>query len=260
MTDPVFSGLKRAFILVLILAQLTFATFPGLDLVVSHGLADGAAGFAASHGALPRINALLRTLMELIAFSLVLATLVGWIGGHLRGPLLRCAVFAAVNLVLGPGVIVNLVLKAHIGRARPVSVEEFGGTALFTPAWQLSDQCAANCSFTSGEVALAASLAICAVVLFWPRLGAKGRLWSVLGALTLITVVSALRLSLGRHFLSDAVFSVLISAGVALATFRLLNVAPARSAMVLPDLQPLREKAQIVMQTIAMRVRKWLLL
>lgn len=70
----------------------------------------------------------------------------------------RRAAFVVLALALGPGLVVNAVLKEHVGRARPAQLETFGGEASFSPAWTLSDQCAENCSFVSGDVAAAAAM------------------------------------------------------------------------------------------------------
>ena len=60
----------------------------------------------------------------------------------------------------GPGLVVNGVLKAFWGRARPSQILEFGGAAQFTPPVQIADQCARNCSFVSGEASGVTMLAI----------------------------------------------------------------------------------------------------
>jgi lipid A 4'-phosphatase len=117
---------------------------------------------------------------------------------------LRAFVFLALTYALGPGLLVNLLLKGSWGRARPEAIEAFGGTAAFTPAWQPSD--AGGASFVSGEVSLAA--ATCAVALL-----AHGRARAVLLALgfALACVIGALRMAQGGHFLSDVVFAMLLT-------------------------------------------------
>ena len=40
----------------------------------------------------------------------------------------RAAVFLVLSLLLGPGLLVNVILKDNWGRPRPGSVVEFGGT------------------------------------------------------------------------------------------------------------------------------------
>ena len=228
--DPVYDRLCIAFLLIVILAQTTFAAFPVIDLAVSRLFTDGQGVFWATLGPWPVINAVIKTLMELAALLLVVGVVLGAASGRLRGADLRCWAFAALNVLLAPGLIVNLVLKSHLGRARPAYVAEFGGPLAFTPAFQVTDQCVANCSFTSGEVALAASLAICAVVMLWRWQSIPGRVGAVSLGLVVVVLVAALRISLGRHFLSDAVFSVIVSAAVAMVLYPMFDMRTARRA------------------------------
>ncbi len=60
----------------------------------------------------------------------------------------------ASSLAIGPGLVVNTLLKDHWGRARPHQILEFGGTAHFSPAVLISDQCARNCPSHPGHAAL----------------------------------------------------------------------------------------------------------
>jgi lipid A 4'-phosphatase len=219
------------FLLTVILAQAAFAAFPGIDLAVSGLFADGRAGFGWAHGTPAMINLLLRRIGELAALALILWCIYGGLSGLLHRVDLRAWGFAVLTVIIANGAVVNLLLKAHVGRARPMNVSEFGGAAQFTPAWQVTDQCARNCSFASGEVSLAASLAIAAVVLLWPRLKTReARRWALLAASVYVVVVAIFRIGLGRHFLSDAVFSALFSGAIALILYRLLRVGGARLA------------------------------
>ena len=231
MNDPVHLRLTMAFLMLVVITQAVFAALPGLDLAVSGLFADGSTGFPWSHGPLSTVNLLLRRLGELTALALVVWCIFGGLTGRLRGDALKAWTFAACVIVIASGLIVSLLLKAHVGRARPATIIEFGGEAHFTPAWQISDQCVRNCSFTSGEVSLAASLAIVAVVLLWPRLNtAPRRVMALALASAYVGLIMLLRIGLGRHFLSDALFAVLFSGAVALALYPLLGVSKARLA------------------------------
>jgi len=115
-------------------------------------------------------------------------------------------VFLLVTLVLGPGLLVNGVLKENSGRARPVNVRPFGGPHTFTPAWVFADQCATNCAFVSGHAAVSA----------WPVAGAfiarrrgRRRAW-LAGGLALGLAVGFGRMATGSHFLSDVLLAVLM--------------------------------------------------
>ena len=114
----------------------------------------------------------------------------------------RAAFFLILSLALGPGLLVNGVLKPNWPRARPYMVTQFGGGYPFTPWWDLRGTCDSNCSFVSGEVSGAVWLAAPAMVLAPP--------WSYV-ALAGVAVYGAgfafIRLLAGGHFLSDVIFA-----------------------------------------------------
>lgn len=216
-----------------LLAAAVFLIWPGIDLWVS-GLFHDGGDFADPE--------LLETLRHLI-WAASIVTALGSLGLWLAWlPLRRRASvpgrlwgwIAAVYL-LGPGILVNGILKEHWGRARPAHV--FGGEAEFTPPFVIADECARNCSFVSGEASAATALAIVLGALAWPLLAARGR-WRAVMTLGGMAVVAALmRVVTGRHFLSDVVFAAFFTALVALALWRVMNVAPARDALSIPALR-----------------------
>jgi len=108
--------------------------------------------------------------------------------------------FVALSYAVGPGLFVNGVLKEFSGRARPSQIEQFGGHALFTPAFVFTDQCAHNCSFTAGDPSIGFALIVFA--LLFPRLRLPLTILSLLVGFGL----GAIRIMQGGHFLSD-VFS-----------------------------------------------------
>jgi lipid A 4'-phosphatase len=202
---------------------ILFATFPSIDLRFS------ALFFSPIEqpwsGREPFPEWLRDTLREgtelatLLAFVILVGNLrlgtlqrTGWrVWAFLCGPVILCA-----------GLLVNGVLKATIGRARPFSVTEFGGQQLFTPPFQYSAQCYSNCSFSSGETALIASFFLPLCVLVWPRLQRRGRLAMGSIAAGMIVLMSGLRIAAGGHFLSDVVMSILFSALTTLFLYRVL--------------------------------------
>lgn len=206
----------------LVLSVALFLGAPQIDLWFSALFFDPARGgfwLAASPA-----MATLRNIVWDLSLVTMLAALVGLGAGLLAhrplfGVPTRAWGFVLALYALGPGIIVNLLLKAHWGRARPSDVAEFGGTAAFTPAGVIADQCAANCSFTSGEGSSAAALAIALLLALHylrpslPHWAARGWLFLAL----LLPLAGALqRVATGRHFLSDTVFSVLVVAATAL--------------------------------------------
>ena len=123
----------------------------------------------------------------------------------------RSAAYLLAVLIIGPGVVVNLVFKDHWGRARPAHTQEFGGERTFSPPLIVSDQCARNCSFVSGDASVGFSLAALALVIAGRR-----RRWMTIGLAAGIAIGIA-RIALGRHYPSDVIFSgvfVLLTAAV----------------------------------------------
>ena len=81
----------------------------------------------------------------------------------------RNLVYLIAVIAIGPGLLVNVVLKDHWGRARPRDVVEFGGTKAFTPAFVISDQCPKNCSFVAGHPSMAFAMVALVLVAAGPR-------------------------------------------------------------------------------------------
>jgi membrane-associated phospholipid phosphatase len=224
-----FQRVLVAYLLVFVLVQALFAAFPAIDLAVSRLFAHDGRGFIWSDGAARTVNLVVRRLGEAVVLLLLAGLVLGFLTGRVQGNGLRLLAYPLLCVALACGGLVNLVLKAQVGRARPHTLVEFGGTARFTPPWHVVDECARNCSFASGEVAMAASLAIPAVAVLWPHLARRrGRLLALIVAAAYVAVVSLLRIGLGRHFLSDAVFSILFSAGAALLLYPALRIDQAR--------------------------------
>lgn len=113
------------------------------------------------------------------------------------------AAFLLIALLLGPGLLTNTVIKDNWGRARPVQVQEFGGQATFTPALQLADQCARNCSFVSGDGALGFFLH----AFFYVVPAAWRRRAFAIGFIGGGVVFGGLRVAMGAHFLSDVLWA-----------------------------------------------------
>ncbi|MEA3274094.1 MAG: phosphatase PAP2 family protein [Pseudomonadota bacterium] len=126
--------------------------------------------------------------------------------------------FLLLFLALGPGLIVNVLLKENWGRARPANVAQFGGTKEFTAAFIPSDQ--KGKSFSSGHTAASAYWIIAALLLAPP--GAPRRIWilGVAGAYSL--AVSWMRMAAGGHFLSDIMASYFIMAILALVLYEIV--------------------------------------
>jgi len=113
----------------------------------------------------------------------------------------RIYTFLSLSLVLGPGMLVNVILKDNsIGRARPSQITDFGGQSEFTRAFEYSGACDSNCSFVSGH----ASMGFFFIGLGWLM---QSKRWFYIG-LGIGVVVGITRIVQGGHFLSDTVFAL----------------------------------------------------
>jgi len=195
-----------ALVAALAAALIVFALWPGLDLAASrpfyvagHFVGDSALGKAAR---------------DFFQYAPYVPLVFLGLGGLLRrfgivlpfAPSERGAWFLIATLTIGSGLIVNLGLKDHSHRPRPVHVQEFGGEAAFRPWDALDGACAKNCSFASGEAAQG----------FWmvaPALLAPPpwRVIAIASALAFGFGASLLRVATGGHFLSDVIVGALIS-------------------------------------------------
>lgn len=114
----------------------------------------------------------------------------------------RAIVFLMATMALGPGLLVNGVLKEHWGRYRPFDVTEFGGTGPFVAWWDPRGGCPTNCSFVSGDVS-GVMWTVAPAALAPPQ-------WRALAygaALTLTGALAAIRVMQGGHFSSDVIFA-----------------------------------------------------
>lgn len=114
------------------------------------------------------------------------------------------ALFILLLLALGPGLLINVLLKEEFGRARPREIVEFGGSEQFTPFWR-PGTAGTNSSFPSGHAAIAfAALAP------WFVLREKQRrtaaLFLLLGLL-FGACVGVARMLQGAHFFSDILWA-----------------------------------------------------
>ena len=152
----------------------------------------------------PSIKYLVMILAALTALSILS-------NGQYIGWSIRNIIFIALTFSLGPGLIVNGLLKEFIGRARPKNIIEFGGDKIFSPAYFPSNQCAHNCSFVSGDVAFAF-----ATIAFSLLLSGMQRKIGIIISMIFGTGIAFYRLGTGAHFLSDTILAGLLSVITAL--------------------------------------------
>jgi lipid A 4'-phosphatase len=140
-----------------------------------------------------------QSLLAILALGLLLGCLPRFVWLRSRRVVLGFTLAAAL---VGPVLVVDAGLKNYWGRARPQTVEAFGGARHFTPAFVISDQCPKNCSFVSGHVATASFI----MAFGWLAAPAIRRRW-LLASLGTGALLAVVRMSAGGHFLSDTIFA-----------------------------------------------------
>lgn len=202
MNKPVWRYLLRTDLLLFCACVVLFVSWPELDLITTGWFYSAEEGFLYNHSwpvlFFYRVFAVLHIPMLLLFIGAGL-----WMKFRHWAPTWyrkKTLTFLLLSLLLGPGLLVNTVLKDNsIGRARPVHVEPFGGHKTFTPAFAYSGQCERNCSFVSGH----ASLGFYFIALGWIL---SSRRWFMAG-LAVGVMVGLGRIIQGGHFFSDVTFA-----------------------------------------------------
>ncbi|GGD96420.1 phosphoesterase [Aureimonas endophytica] len=195
------------------LVSAFFLLFPDADIAVSRWFFTPGEGFRLAED--PAML-LVREIGESFTIAIVAVSL-----GILVLPLLRrgavlrwlkphAALYILAVYILGPALLVNALFKNSFGRARPREIAAFGHDALFSPVWTVSTACSGNCSFVSGEGAAAAAL-LCLL----PLVPNRERGIVAVSLLAIAASVSAARVAMGAHFLSDTMLSWLLVLTVA---------------------------------------------
>lgn len=146
-----------------------------------------------------------------ITASLVIAGLATLAAGTLlrRRPWRRHAVFVLLSVVLGPGIVGNVLLKDHWNHPRPREVVELGGPLRYVPTPLPGHE--GGASFPCGH---------CTVGFLY---GVGWWIWKRRRALAIASLSAGLlaggllgvgRMAAGAHFLSDILWSALLAAGV----------------------------------------------
>lgn len=208
-----------------VLAAVLLVRFPEIDLWFSYFLRSICAQASADGWCETPPVAALRSFFIFLFWSACLASVLAFAIAAAR----KCAVLGACRLrwmivmaalVVGPGVVANLVLKDNWGRARPRDVVEFGGARHFTPALVPVGECRRNCSFVSGEAASMFAIAF-AGAMVWPQV----RLTMLAGGVIAGLAAGLVRVSQGAHFLSDIVFAgVFMALSISLVHILLVGV------------------------------------
>jgi lipid A 4'-phosphatase len=191
-----------------VIAGLVFGLYPVLDLEVAryfHGFVDRSHNMFALRIYPPLMKA--RDIGLWVGSILVAPAVCALIVKLLlpRRKMLisgRATVFLIATMALAPGLLVNVLLKDHWGRPRPIDVTQFGGNQNFVAWWDPRGDCPANCSFVSGDVA-GAVWTIAPAALAPPQ----WRALAYAAALALGVGMGTIRVMAGAHFPSDVIFA-----------------------------------------------------
>lgn len=111
----------------------------------------------------------------------------------------RQALYILMVIALGPGVLVNLVVKDHWGRPRPVHTEKFGGEYAYIPPLKLGHT--SDKSFVCGHC----SVGYAFFALYF--LAQNHKLFYLTLTLGLAWTMGFTRMTSGGHYLSDILWS-----------------------------------------------------
>ena len=211
--DPVYMALIVTGVL-----SLVFLALPQIDLWVSNLFFSETQGFWAKQ------TWFFQTLrqMGIIWPRLIIIGLVLFLIARLFWPQLRKLISVAHALVLiltvllGTGLLVNLVLKNFWGRARPIQTDIFGGPWPFSEVWLIAGNCHKNCSFVSGEGSM--SFWLFGLLLLLPLAWRKTSFWIIL---VFASLFSLNRIAFGGHYLSDVLISWSLTALVMAILYKL---------------------------------------
>jgi lipid A 4'-phosphatase len=184
---------------------VVFALWPEIDLAASRAF-YGDTGFI-GHDPFERA---IRAFFNITPF-VVLAAFAGAYAMRRLGkavayaPTGRQLAFLIATMAIGPGLVVNLGLKDHSHRPRPIQTTDFGGPFEFRPWWRFDGACPRNCSFISGEGAEAFWMVAPASLAPPPE-----RPLLIAGALLFGVLTSLLRMAFGGHYLSDVILAALV--------------------------------------------------
>jgi lipid A 4'-phosphatase len=201
--------MNKALLVYIALAALTlaiFAIWPGLDLAGARYFYHDGGFFGRS--AYERLG---RDFFRVTPFVVLTAYAALWLARH-RGiwlgwaPSGRAVIFLIVTMIVGPGLIVNLGLKDHWHRPRPIQTQGFNGPSPFMPWYDDDGACRKNCSFVSGEASTGFWMVAPASVAPPPW-----RAPAIVAAFAFGFGASVLRLAFGGHYLSDVLLGGLVT-------------------------------------------------
>jgi membrane-associated PAP2 superfamily phosphatase len=126
--------------------------------------------------------------------------------GKLKAAYTRPCLVVILTVAIGPGMIVNGILKERWGRPRPVDIHEYGGASEYRKAWQPAGKGAGK-SFTCGHCAMGFSVASGAA--FYP-LHPAAAIGSLVVGVSYGLLLGVARVAQGGHFPTDVLWSATV--------------------------------------------------
>jgi lipid A 4'-phosphatase len=207
-----------------ILVSAVAIAWPAIDQLFSALFYAGAGKFPARDLSALRALYFAGNAVSQLVIAGLLVLLIGKLLGHslVEAVSWRVWCFLSLSLAIGPGLIIDGVLKPLMNRPRPMQTDLFGGDEPFVSAWRFGQTGLGNRSFPSGEAAAAMYLVALAMVVPKPwrkRAATFALLWAF--------AVSLNRVAFGAHYLSD----ILVAWGLTLMVVLLLR------SLILSDLE-----------------------
>lgn len=146
----------------------------------------------------------------------------------------RAGLFVGLAILLGPGLIINGLLKPSWGRPRPTNCVQFGGDRDYHPLGFFQGQ-AIDRSFPSGHASIGFFLAVPALLLIH-----RHRRWALAifaVGMTYGAMMGLGRVVQGRHFPSDIIWSLAITYFSALFLLYVLRLHRPRRIAEEPELE-----------------------
>lgn len=176
-----------------------------LDLIATrHFFSEGANPFPFRETLLANLIYDYGPIPAIVMFVISASTLLLSFVVPMLGPARKGALFCTLAILIGPGILINSVLKPNWGRPRPCDIVAFGGTQNYVPPGTIGPYEMAK-SFPSGHASMGFVFMLPAFLLLGKRNQAAAALFAV--GFLLGCGVGASRIAEGGHFLSDIAWS-----------------------------------------------------
>ncbi len=210
----------KIYLITFTLATIVFVGFPELDIWFSSLFFEKGHFFLYNNPAVVIICQSAEVIVGMLSICIIALLLCK------RNPFSmnkKQVIYLLLVLVIGPGLVVNVVFKDHWGRARPGRIEEFGGVQKFTRALVISDQCEQNCAFVSGHASI--GFYFVSFGFIWRAHRKK----IITGAALYGGIIGLARIMRGVHYLSDIVFAFFFVYITAFMIYEFMFIFPYRN-------------------------------